>query len=344
MADLKTLISIYLKDGFSGGMKKACGAAGDFANKTLGALNKVDKALSGTAAKLAAFGVTLSVGAATKDIIELDHRMARLGLTANASAEQIAAMKKGIYEAAQSADIKIDPTQILSGLEVVMTKTGDLKYTEENIRNVALAIQASGESGDAIGSVFAEFSRLGFSAEKISALMDDMVAQSDQGAFTFGEFAQNAKGVISAYQSIGSSAEDIKKANAAMQVLVAGTKSSEVATTVLNSAINELLDPAKRSKIEKLGIKVRDTDTGKMRDFNDIMLDLAAASEDLRKADSINSLFGSESLKAIRAYGAAGKETVDRLLEWRYHRGIAKEVRDNGGNTAIKPLEFTNGI
>jgi hypothetical protein len=312
--EIKTGVWLSLKDNFSENIKKAGTESGKFADKTLGAINKIDKAISGTGAKLAAFGLSFSLGAVTKDIIELDHRMARVGLTANASMEQIAALKKEIFKAAKSPDIKIDPSEIVSGVETIMTKTGDLKFAEANIRNVGLAIQASGESGGAIGDVFAEFAKNGYSAEQISRLMDDMVAQSDQGEFTFAEFAKNAKGVLSAYSAIGKTPEDIKRANAAMQVLVAGTKSSEVATTVLNSAINELLDPAKRDKLEKLGIKVRDS-AGQMRDFNDIMLDLAAASEDLKKADTINSLFGSESLKAIRAYSAAGKETVDKLLD-----------------------------
>ena len=314
MGDIKSGVVLTLNDKFSDAMKRAGKESKNFSDKTLGAVNKIDKALSGTGAKLAAFGLSLSVGAVTKDIIQLDHRMARVGLTANASAEQIGALKKAIFAAAKSPDIKIDPTEIVSGVETIMTKTGDLKFVEANIRNVGLAIQAAGESGGAMGDVFSEFAKYGYSAADISALMDDMVSQSDQGEFTFAEFAKNAKGVISAYSAIGNTPDDIRKANAAMQILVAGTKSSEVATTVLNSAINELLDPSKREKLEKLGISVRDT-SGRMRDFNDIMLDLAAASEDLKKADAINSLFGAESLKGVRAYQNAGKDRLKNLLE-----------------------------
>jgi hypothetical protein len=315
--EIKSGVLLKLKDEFSKGMGKAAGTAGDFAEKTVGALGKVNSALSGTAAKLGALGLTLSIGAATKTIIELDHRMARLGLTANASAKQIASVKQAIYAAAQSPDIKVDPSNILSALEVVMTKTGKLKYAEENIRNIGIAIQASGESGEAIGDVFSEFQKLGFSAGEISKLMDDMVSQSDQGEFTFAEFARNAKGVISVYRnSIGGSTEDIKRANAAMQILTASTKSSEVATTVLNSAINELKDPAKRREIEKLGISVRSaSDPTRLRDFNEIMLDLAAVMGDLQKADKVNSIFGSESIKAIDAYRSAGRAGVDALLD-----------------------------
>jgi hypothetical protein len=86
MSEIRTGVTLSLKDILSQGMNKAAGAACGFANKTLGAIDKVDKAISGTAAKLAAFGVTLSVGAAAKGIIEMDHRMTQLGISANASA------------------------------------------------------------------------------------------------------------------------------------------------------------------------------------------------------------------------------------------------------------------
>ena len=312
--EIKAGVTLTLKDGYSAGIRNAGGETGKFADKTLGAINQVDKALSGTAAKLAAFGLSFSLGAVTKDIIKLDHRMARVGLTAGAGAEQIAALKRAVFAAAKAPDIKIDPAEAVSALETIMTKTGDLQFAEANIRNVGLAIQAAGEAGGPMGDVFAEFAKNGYSAEQISRLMDDMIAQSDRGEFTFAEFAKNAKAVLAAYNAIGNSPDDVRRANAAMQVLTAGTKSAEVAATVLNSAINELRDPGKREEIEKLGIKVRNLETGKLRDFNDIMLDLAEASEDIYKADKINALLGSETLKAISAYGSEYAKNLDSLL------------------------------
>ena len=121
--ELAAAIALKLKDGFSQGIGKAADASDRFAGKTIGAVNKVDKAFSGIATKIGAIGVTLSLGAAAKSIITMDHRMTRLGLTANASAEQVSKMKRAIFDVAQASDVKLDPTNILAGLEVVMTKT-----------------------------------------------------------------------------------------------------------------------------------------------------------------------------------------------------------------------------
>jgi len=338
MAEIKTGVTLSLKDLFSQGMNKAAGAASGFAGKTLGAIDKIDKAISGTAAKLAAFGLTLSVGAAAKGVIELDHRMARLGLTANASAEQVSKMKRAIFDVAQASDIKIDPTNILSGLEVVMTKTGDLKFAEANIRNIGLAIQASGEAGESIGSVFAEFQKFGYSAEQISSLMDDMVAQSDQGAFTFAEFAKAAPAVFSAYSAIGTAPEHIRKANAAMQILVAGTKSPEIAVTALNAAMNELSDPEKQKKLSKLGIRVRDS-AGDFRDFNDIMFDIVEKADKMGNADFFGTIFGSVSMQAVRSYMTQGKRMFESLTDLGDTKGLLQKKSATMAGTLQSNIE-----
>jgi TP901 family phage tail tape measure protein len=305
-------------------MNKAAGAASGFAQKTLGAVEKVDSAISGTAAKLAAFGLTFSVGAAAKGIIEMDHRMTRMGLSANASAEQVSKMKQAIFDVAQASDIKIDPTKILSGLEVIGSQTSDFQYAEENIRNIALAIQATGESGESMGALFSEFKKFGYSVDQISSLMDDMVAQSDQGAFTFAEFAKAAPAVFSAYSAIGTSPEHIKKANAAMQILVAGTKSPEIAVTALNATMNELSDPEKQKKLRALGIRVRDS-SGDFRDFNDIMFDIVGKANKMGNADLFGSIFGSVSMQAIRSYMTQGERMYESLIDLGDTTGFLQE-------------------
>ena len=316
MADLLTKIELKLNDLFSPGMAKAGEASNGFAGKTIGACNQVDRALSGTAAKLGALGVTLSLGAAAKGIIDLDHRMARMGLTANASAEQVAHMKQAIYDAAQASDVKLDPTSILSGLEAVMAKTGDLKYAEENIRNIGLAIQATGESGDSIGALLSEFHNFKYSSTQISALMDDMAAQASKGTFSLADFAKAAPLVFSTLNAkgLGTAPENIKKTNAALQIISAGTKSPEKAIASFNSAMEELTDSDKRKKLKNIGIDVIDPATKSFRDFNDIMLEIAKKSEDARNADYLSGIFNASSMQAIRAYMTHGERMHDSLV------------------------------
>ncbi|MDR1836608.1 MAG: phage tail tape measure protein [Treponema sp.] len=314
MAEIKTGVTLSLKDLFSQGMNKAAGAASGFAGKTLGAIDKVDKAVSGTSAKLAALGLTLSVGAAAKGIIEMDHRMTRLGISANASADQISELKRAVFDAAQASDVKIDPTHILGGLEVIIGKTNDLKYAEDNIRNIGLAIQATGENGDSIGALFSEFHNFKYSSEQISALMDDMVAQANEGAFSLADFAKAAPQLFSTLnaEGFGTAPENIKKTNAALQIINAGTKSPEKAIISFNAAIKELTDPKKQRDLRRLGIRIRDS-AGNFRDFNDIMLEIAQKSENARNANYLKAIFSDSSMQAIRSYVTHGERMYKNL-------------------------------
>ena len=306
MADIKTGVLLFLKDKFSQEIKGAGAATQKFASTAMSAVNKVDGVFSGLATKLGALGVSLSLGAASNQIIDMDARLTRMGMTADASAEQVNKLKQKIFEAAQDPNIKIDPSKVIDALDVVMTKTGNLEYVEDNIKNIAVALQATGETGESIGDVFSEFQKFGYSASSISQLMDDMVKQGDQGEYTFGKFAKTAKAVLSAYSPIGNSVEDTKKLGAVMQILISGTKNEEAAVTSLDAIMSELADPQKQEKLGLIGVAVRDS-TGKFRDLADIMQDTLAVAEKEGNADFLGEIFGMSSMKAVRAFQQYGK-------------------------------------
>ncbi len=306
MADIKTGVLLSLKDKFSQEIKGAGAATQKFASTAMSAVNKVDRVFSGMTAKLGALGVSLSLGAASSQIIDMDARLTRMGMTADASAEQVNKLKQKIFEAAQDPNIKIDPSKVIDALDVVMTKTGNLEYVEDNIKNIAVALQATGETGESIGDVFSEFQKFGYSASSIRQLMDDMVKQGDQGEYTFGKFAKTAKAVLSAYSPIGNSVEDTKKLGAVMQILISGTKNEEAAVTSLDAIMSELADPQKQEKLGLIGVAVRDS-TGKFRDLADIMQDTLAVAEKEGNADFLGEIFGMSSMKAVRAFQQYGK-------------------------------------
>ncbi|GHV76504.1 hypothetical protein AGMMS49942_13250 [Spirochaetia bacterium] len=326
-------VLLNLKDQFSSKIQGVGISVQGFADKAIGVANKVNQAFSGVAGTLGTLGVSIGALSAIKSTIDFDDRLTRLGLTANASAQQINSLKQQIFEAAQMPDVKLDTDPIVSGLEVVMTKVGDLQFVEDNVRNIALAIQASGESGDSMGAVFAEFAKFGYTMEEILPLMNDLIAQGDQGAFTFGEFAKNAPAVFSAYSAIGTTPENIRKANAAMQILMAGTKSADIAVTALNSTMAELSDLEKQNKLRGMGIDVRDGVTKEFRDFNDIMFDIVARAEKMGNADFFGTIFGTTSMNAIRAYMTQGERMYDSLVNLSDTTGLLQQKSATMANT-----------
>ena len=338
MNEIRAGVLLSLKDKFSQGIKEAGGTMQKFASTAASAVQGIDKAFSGLGTAMGAIGVSLSVGAAAKEIINLDNRLTRIGLTADASAEQVNQLKQKVFEAATDSKIKIDTSSINDALDVVMTKTGDLKYTEDNIRNIAIAIQATGEQGSSIGSVFAEFQKFGYTADQITKLMDDMVKQGDQGAFTFGEFAKAGSAVISAYSPIGTAPDDIKRANAAMQIIMMGTKNAEIAVTALGSAMSELSSPDKQAKLMAIGVRVRD-ESGKFRDFNDIMADLLKVSEKVGNTDFLGNIFGQTTMQAIRAYGNFYEDMYPKLMDLGDTTGAMENKSAKMANTLAANLQ-----
>ena len=349
MADVRAGVLLTLRDFFSKEIGKAGTASKKFSTDTLAAVNKIDGVFSGLATKLGALGVSLSLGAASNQIIDMDARLTRIGMTAGASAEQVNKLKQKIFEAAQDPNIKMDPSKIVDAIDVVMTKTGNLEYVNDNIRNVAVALQAAGASGEEMGDVFSEFQKNNFSADEISKLMDDLVKQGDQGEYTFQKFAKTGKAVLSAYSPIGNTVEDVKKLNAVMQILVAGTKNEEAAVTSLDAIMSELSDPQKQEKLGLIGVAVRDS-TGKFRDLADIMQDTLAVAEKEGNADFLGEIFGMSSMKAVRAfqqYGKNYKKLTDGLgdttgaLEAKSNR-IAGTMKANLQNLQTTFLKFAD--
>lgn len=306
MADVKASVLLTLKDLYSKELGKMGTATKKFSSDTLAAVNKIDGVFSGMKTKLGAIGVSLSLGAASNQIIDLDARLTRMGMTADASAEQVNRLKQKIFEAAQDPNIKMDPSKIVDALDVVMTKTGNLDYVEANVRNIAVAMQAAGSAGEDMGDVFSEFQKRNYSADKISHLMDVLVKQGDQGEYTLQKLAKTGKAVLSSYSTIGDTVEDVKKLNAVMQILVADTKNEELAATALDSVISELSDPKKQEKLGIIGVAVRDTE-GKFRDLADIMDDILGVAKKEGNIDFLSEVFGVTSMKAVRAFQNYGK-------------------------------------
>ena len=182
------------------------------------------------------------------------------------------------------------------------------------------------------------FKKFGYSAEQITQLMDDMVKQGDQGAFTFGEFAKAGSAVISAYSPIGTAPEDIKKANAAMQIIMKGTKSAEIAVTALGSAMSELSSPDKQQKLMAIGVRVRD-ESGKFRDFNDIMADLLKVSEKVGNTDFLGNIFGQTSMQAIRAYSNFYEDMYPKLMDLGDTTGAMENKSATMANTLAANLQ-----
>ncbi|WP_028328666.1 phage tail tape measure protein [Brachyspira alvinipulli] len=324
MSNITAGVLIKLKDQFSSGIDKASNKVNSFQSKMQGAFSKIDGILNSTASNLATLGVSIGVGATINKMIAFEDRINKIGTIARRNAKdvetaekQLNGLSEAIYKAAMQPDIKVDANEIIDAMDIIMTKTGNMDFAKENIENIGRAMRAFGASGSDIGSMMSEFSKLNYSAEETAKLMDELYYQGNQGAFTASEFAKFGPAIIAAYSSIGTASEDLKNANAVMQVLTAGTGDASASVTVLESIMSDLTNPEIQEKLQNLGniigadFSVRDSE-GNFKDLHEIIMKIVNAKDKMGgNFDMLSDVFGSDlSREAIKHF-----DNYDEILE-----------------------------
>ncbi|WP_288230807.1 phage tail tape measure protein [uncultured Desulfovibrio sp.] len=353
---LKTSLVIDLAGNIQTRARQYGSALGGLANRGRAAM----RGLSG-AAQLAGRGLDklgnrytalLGGGAAVMAVrgtMSLQEQLTRLGITADASDEIIKGLHNSILDTANAPDIRVDPSQILAAVDSVMEKTGDLKFAQENIRNIGLAIQASGADGAAIGDIFAEFQKQGMSAKDALASVDVLVAQGKMGAFVLKDLASLGPRVVTSYTSLGRRGpQAMREMGAALQLIRMGTGSSEQAATAWEAMLRTFSDKKKVDFLQKQGIKLFDK-KGNLRAANELMVEiLKAAGND---AKNLSDVFDAEAIRAFNAIlgelkRTGGVETLDKLMQIQgdgttVQRDSARAAQT--ANAALQSLKTTWG-
>lgn len=343
MAEIKAGVLLKLKDKFSGGLDKASQKASGFASKMQGAFSKVDGIINSTASNLATLGVSIGVGATINKMITFEDRINKIGAVARSNAKDVETWEKQmeglsdeIYRASTMPDIKVDASEIVGAVEAIMTQTGDMDFVRANIENIGRAMRAFDVSGEDIGNMMSQFAKLGYTAEETATLMNDLYIQGNKGAFTAGEFAKNGSAIIAAYSRIGTTAKDIKNANAALEIFTMNTKSPVESVTVLESIMAELGNPQKQEKLKELGkqlgvnLNVRDKQ-GNFKDLNDILLTIISTKDKMGgNLDKYGEIFGQVAFRAISAFDIY----KDKLPEIREAVGSETAMAEASRNNA----------
>jgi len=311
MSNLRTSISLDLAGNLAASAKRYGDAMASMSQRGSRAFAGLRSAAASAGRGLDALGnrytalITGAAGAGTaRMVMGLQTRFTRLGIQASASAAQMDELKRSIYETAQMSDIRVDPGEITSAIEAIVEKTGDLKFAEENVRNIGVAIQAAGAAGASIGELFAEFQKMGIaSSREVLEAFDTLNEQGKMGAFTMQNLAALGPRVITAYTATGrTGAQALREMGAALQMIRMGTGSSEQAATAFEAVMRTMTDPRKLKDLARLGVKVWGDDDI-LRPVNEIM------EEVIKKADgptrALAKIFDAE---AIRAFNQAAGE------------------------------------
>lgn len=318
MADLRTSYIVNLAGNLQARAQRYSQSLGKFSSegrRHLNALSRASDVYGRTLDRLGNRYTALISGAtltmATRQVGAFNDRLLRMGIQAGVTDQKIAGLKQSILSAAEDRNILVDPDEILGGLEAIVEKTGDLKFAEANIRNIGLAIQATGAQGGAIGEILAEFQKMGIiDPSQVMEAMDILNVQGKEGAFTLQNIAALGPRVITAYTAAGRSGVGaLREMGAALQVIRQGTGSSEMAASAFEAVMRTLTDPAKIKELQKLtGISVFDPEKLKagqkaLRPINELMAEIVQKTRG--DITQIGLVFDAE---AMRAFNSAASE------------------------------------
>lgn len=257
----------------------------------------------------ALLGGAAGAGAA-RQVVNLQRRFTRLGVTADLAGDEVEKLKQEIFATAQAPDIRVDPSEITSAIENIVEKTGDLKFARDNILNIGRAIQASGGAGAEIGALVSEFRKFGIVTEnEVLKALDTLVLQGKAGAFTIANLAGQGERLVSAYAATGRvGPQAVRELGAVIQVIRQGTGSAEQATTAFEAVLRTLQDAEKIKQLKARGIEIFEPgQPGVMRSIDKIMVDIITRTKG--NAVAISQVFDAEAMRAFNAAAAEFKRT-----------------------------------
>ncbi|MBX9634111.1 MAG: phage tail tape measure protein, partial [Magnetospirillum sp.] len=346
MADLAAYLGLYVKGdaahkvdalekGFErlstrgaahmGALSRSMGLAGQGLDK-LG--NRYTALLSGAAG-----------AGAVKFTGDLQERMNYLGITAGKSAEDMAALKKEVFAAAQMPDIRLDPAQLLDAVDTIVEKTGDLDLARTNLVNMGRAMRATKADGKDMGAWVAQLSEK-FNiktSDGILAAIDHSINAGKAGAMTFKDLSAQGERLTASYAAVGRSGREAgMEQDALIQMIRKGTGSSEQAATAFEALMRTFSDAKKLKELKAVGIKVMD-DKGNMRSGVDLYKELITKSKG--DAVKLSTIFDSEAMRALNAGIAEFKNTgglasLDQFMNVASDGATVKAdaLRANAGN------------
>ncbi|WP_018169087.1 phage tail tape measure protein [Thioalkalivibrio sp. ALMg9] len=282
-------------------------------------LDRIGNRWTALATGAAGIGTLRSLG-------RMEERFARLGIQSQRSAEDMERLRRQIFDTARAPDIRVDPSEITSAIESIIEKTGDLQFAEDNLRNIAAAISATGAEGTNIGEIMAEFQKMDVRApEQVLRAIDTLNEQGKEGAFTLQNLAALGPRVVTAYSALGRQGpEALREMGAALQVIRQGTGSSEQAATAFEALLRTFQDADRASELQRRsGVQIFDPDElerGRevLRPINELMSEIVEAAGG--RTSRLSEVFDAQAMRAFNSalaeYNRTGAvESLDRFLQ-----------------------------
>lgn len=334
MSELRTSIIIDLSGNLQHRARQMAGALTNLGRQGGAGMRMLDRGATVARRGLDALGnrymafLTGAAGVATvRAVGNLSERLTRLGIGAGRSADEMERIKKQVFDIANDPAIRLSPNNLLTALESIADRTGGLENVEANLRNIALAVQATGDGGGAIGEIVGQLLKMGVVDPRAMMQALDLVNEfGKQGGMSLGNFAKYGPRLLEMYSTLGrDGVPAVRELGAALKVIQDGVGGDpRRAAAAAEALLGTFADPDKMRQLERLsGLTVFDPDKmtqGErvLRPIGELMMDIVRAS----KGDEakLSQVFDEQGVRAFRGLAnelrrTGGMDTLPRFMQ-----------------------------
>ncbi|MBN9055222.1 MAG: phage tail tape measure protein [Rhizobiales bacterium] len=206
-----------------------------------------------------AMGVAAGVaaGRAYADFAAVERRMARIGLTADASAQEIASAFSLLQQQAQKVAMPVE--KAMGALDTLVASGMNLKDALSFLPSVLATAQASGsETQDIANTALKASSALKISAEQMQAAFDMMLTGTKAGQFELPDMSQYLPELSNSFASLGYEGLDgLRELIAVLQTLREDTGSAGAAATQAQNIFGKMYSEETARRFKKFGKDLR---------------------------------------------------------------------------------------
>lgn len=344
---LETDIVINLAGNLAAKAKRYGNSMSDFARKNERAMTLVrtttaaaGRGIDRLGNRYVGLGGALLTGAAVRGVGNFEEQMTRIGTNAKLSEEQVKALTKSVQDVSNQSDVRIDTTQIAAGVDVLLGKSGDLKFTLDNLQNMGVFMQAFGADAESTGALFAQFREKGVKdAKEVMNVLDQLYGQFAVGSVSVKDLAGISEQLFATYQANGPGA--ITQMGALVQLIAKSKGNANEALTSIQGIFATFSDKKKVEFLDKQGIKVFQDGTNQLREPVELLLEVLekAKNDPLKLGD----VFDQTSLQGLASlYSQENKQLLKGMVSGTAELGATQQAAARNAATFNSAMASLN--
>lgn len=310
--DFNSQVQVDLRGNLAAQAKSMSRAVSGLANSASRSFAKLNNAAAGVSNGIDSLGnrytglaTGFAAGALAKGVISFNDTLRDIKVQAGMGEDQVQGLKEKLFDIANDESIRVNPQQLIAGLATFIDLTGDMKYAEENLRNIGLAMRATGADSTAIAKTMDALRDIGISgAEGVKNAFELLIEQGKKGSVPFRQMAEEIGPLALQMKTLGYNGQDaLNFLGAFFMAAKKGTGSPAEAATAVEGFFNTL-----KSKGELLaagGIKLFDAE-GNARDLDLILQDTFTALQKIKDPIKRNA-------KVFEIFGETGGKAIAKL-------------------------------